>query len=63
MMIGEDFLYYFKVWFGVFFLIGCGNKDKGIIVFYYNFYFDIDEFLLKYVVSEFLKILEIENVF
>lgn len=60
MMIGEDFLYYLKVWLGVFFLIGCGNESKGIIVLYYNFKFDIDEKLLKYVVVVFLKIIELE---
>ena len=63
MMIGEDFSHYLKVRPGAFFLTGCGNKDKGITAPHHNPHFDIDESSLKYAASEFLKILEIENVF
>lgn len=60
MMIGEDFSHYLK---GAFFIIGCGNKGKGITTPYHNPKFDIDESSFKYAASEFLKILEIEKVF
>lgn len=63
MMIGEDFSHYLKVRPGAFFLTGCGNEDKGITAPHHNPYFDIDETAFKYAASEFLKILEIEQVF
>lgn len=62
MMIGEDFSHYLKVRPGAFFLTGCGNKDKGITAPHHNPHFDIDERAFKYAASEFLKILEIEQV-
>ncbi|MEQ6029742.1 M20 family metallopeptidase [Staphylococcus saccharolyticus] len=63
MMIGEDFSHYLKVRPGAFFITGCGNKDKGITTPHHNPKFDIDESSFKYAASEFLKILEIEEVF
>lgn len=63
MMIGEDFSHYLKVRPGAFFLTGCGNPDKGITAPHHNPHFDIDESAFKYAASEFLKILEIEQVF
>lgn len=63
MMIGEDFSHYLKVRPGAFFLTGCGNEDKGITAPHHNPYFDIDETAFKYAASEFLKILEIEQIF
>lgn len=63
MMIGEDFSHYLKVRPGAFFLTGCGNQDKNITAPHHNPYFDIDESSFKYAASEFLKILELENVF
>ena len=63
MMIGEDFSHYLKVRPGAFFLTGCGNEDKAITAPHHNPYFDIDETAFKYAASEFLKILEIEQIF
>lgn len=63
MMIGEDFSHYLKVRPGAFFLTGCGNGSKGITAPHHNPHFDIDEQALKYAVSVFLKILELENIF
>lgn len=63
MMIGEDFSHYLKVRPGAFFLTGCGNQDKNITAPHHNPYFNIDESSFKYAASEFLKILELENVF
>lgn len=63
MMIGEDFSHYLKVRPGAFFLTGCGNPQKNITASHHSPYFDIDESSLKYAVSTFLKILELEQVF
>ncbi len=63
MMVGEDFSHYLKVRPGAFFLTGCGNSEKGTDYPHHSPKFDIDEKAMKYAVSEFLKILELENVF
>lgn len=62
MMIGEDFSHYLKVRPGAFFLTGCGNPQKDITAAHHSPYFDIDESSMKYAVSTFLKILELEEV-
>ncbi|MDU9416927.1 M20 family metallopeptidase [Staphylococcus lloydii] len=62
MMIGEDFSHYLKVRPGAFFLTGCGNPQKNITASHHSPYFDIDESSLKYAVSTFLRILELEQV-
>ncbi|WP_049408625.1 amidohydrolase [Staphylococcus pettenkoferi] len=63
MMIGEDFSYYQTVKPGGFFLTGCGNEQKDTMHPHHSPYFDIDEAALKYALSTFLKILDLENVF
>lgn len=63
MMVGEDFSHYLKVRPGAFFLTGCGNPEKNSDYPHHSPYFNIDEKAMKYAVSEFLKILELENIF
>lgn len=63
MMVGEDFSHYLKVRPGAFFLTGCGNPEKHSDYPHHSPYFNIDEKAMKYAVSEFLKILELENIF
>ena len=62
MMVGEDFSAYQRVRPGAFFLTGCGNPKKGTDHPHHSPYFDIDEAAMKYAASEFLKILELEEV-
>ncbi|QLK85350.1 amidohydrolase [Staphylococcus sp. 17KM0847] len=62
MMIGEDFSYYLQARPGAFFLTGCGNKEKQSDWPHHSPHFDIDESAMKYTVSTFMKILELENV-
>jgi len=62
MMIGEDFSHYLKVRPGALFLTGCGNPEKDTTHPHHSPNFNIDEKAMKYTVSQFLKILELENV-
>lgn len=62
MMVGEDFSHYQRVRPGAFFLTGCGDETKGTTAPHHSPYFDIDESAMKYAVSTFLKILELEQV-
>ena len=62
MMIGEDFSHYQKVRPGAFLLTGCGNPAKDTTHPHHSSYFNLDEKALKYSASQFLKILELENV-
>lgn len=62
MMVGEDFSAYQRVRPGAFFLTGSGNAQKGTDHPHHSPYFDLDEAAFKYAASEFLKILELENV-
>lgn len=40
---GEDFFFYIEYCKGVFFYLGCKNEEKGLILFFYIFSFNIDE--------------------
>lgn len=62
MMIGEDFSYYLHALPGAFFFTGCGNAEKQTDWPHHSPHFDIDESAMKYTVSTFMKILELENV-
>ncbi|MBO1222033.1 MULTISPECIES: M20 family metallopeptidase [Staphylococcus] len=62
MMIGEDFSHYQKVRPGAFFLTGCGDPEKNTTYPHHSPYFNLDEKAMKYTASQFLKILELENV-
>ncbi|WP_251943440.1 M20 family metallopeptidase [Staphylococcus sp. Marseille-Q5304] len=62
MMVGEDFSHYQKVRPGAFFLTGCGNKQKETDYPHHSPKFNIDEQAMKYATSEFMKILELEDV-
>ncbi|ARJ51099.1 amidohydrolase [Staphylococcus lutrae] len=63
MMVGEDFSYYLNARPGAFFLTGCGNAEKGTNWPHHSPHFDIDEQAMKYAVSTFMKILELESLF
>ncbi|MCG3401966.1 amidohydrolase [Staphylococcus massiliensis] len=62
MMVGEDFSHYLHVRPGAFFLTGCGNAQKESTWPHHSPKFDIDESAMKYAVSMFMKILEVEKV-
>ncbi|MCS4486584.1 amidohydrolase [Staphylococcus americanisciuri] len=62
MMIGEDFSYYLHALPGAFFFTGCGNPEKKTDWPHHSPHFDIDEAAMKYTVSTFMKILELEGV-
>lgn len=62
MMVGEDFSFYLQARPGAFFLTGCGNREKESDWPHHSPYFDIDESAMKYAVSTFMKILELEHV-
>ena len=62
MMIGEDFSYYLHALPGAFFFTGCGNPEKQTDWPHHSPNFDIDESAMKYTVSTFMKILELEDV-
>ncbi|ADV04753.1 amidohydrolase [Staphylococcus pseudintermedius] len=63
MMVGEDFSFYLKARPGAFFLTGCGSTQKGTDWPHHSPHFDIDEDAMKYAVSTFMKILELEGIF
>lgn len=62
MMVGEDFSFYLKARPGAFFFTGCGNPEKNSEWQHHSPHFDIDESAMKYAVSTFMKILELEHV-
>ncbi|UEX89916.1 amidohydrolase [Staphylococcus ratti] len=62
MMVGEDFSFYLKARPGAFFFTGCGSPQKNSEWPHHSPHFDIDESAMKYTVSTFMQILEIENV-
>lgn len=62
MMVGEDFSFYLKARPGAFFFTGCGNPEKNSEWPHHSPHFDIDESAMKYAVSTFMKILELEHV-
>lgn len=63
MMVGEDFSFYLKARPGAFFFTGCGNPQKETDWPHHSPHFDIDESAMKYAVSTFMKILELEGNF
>ncbi len=63
MMVGEDFSFYLKARPGAFFFTGCGNPQKETDWPHHSPHFDIDESAMKYAVSTFIKILELEGNF
>ncbi|MBA8759745.1 amidohydrolase [Staphylococcus schleiferi subsp. coagulans] len=62
-MVGEDFSFYLKARPGAFFFTGCGNPQKETDWPHHSPHFDIDESAMKYAVSTFMKILELEGNF
>ena len=63
MMVGEDFSFYLKARPGAFFFTGCGNPQKETDWPHHSPHFDMDESAMKYAVSTFMKILELEGNF
>ncbi|WP_340296337.1 amidohydrolase [Staphylococcus coagulans] len=63
MMVGEDFSFYLKARPGAFFFTGCGNPQKETDWPHHSPHFDIDESAMKYAVSTFMKLLELEGNF